>query len=75
MGGNVQNHIWELVLEHLVWNGEGQALDIGCGNGPLTIKLAHKYGGAQVVGIDYWGEKWEYSKNICERNARIEGGK
>jgi len=72
-GGNVQDRIRELVLAPLSWNGEGKALDIGCGNAALTIKLAHKYPRARVIGIDYWGRKWEYSKSVCERNARIEG--
>ncbi len=71
--GNMQDRIWKLVLANLDWNGEGKALDIGCGNGPLTIKLAQKHANAHVVGIDYWGKKWEYSKNTCERNAEIEG--
>jgi SAM-dependent methyltransferase len=70
--GNVQESIWKLVLEHLDWNGEGRALDVGCGNGALTIKLAQKYDGAQVLGIDYWGKKWDYSMNVCKRNAEIE---
>ena len=72
-GGNVQDHIRDQVLANLNWNGEWQALDIGCGNGALTIKLAHKYGRARVTGIDYWGENWEYSKNTCEKNAKVEG--
>ena len=72
-GGNVQDRIVELVLANLDWDGEGQALDIGCGNAALTIKLAHKYPKAHVTGIDYWGKKWEYSKDMCERNAEIEG--
>jgi SAM-dependent methyltransferase len=72
-GGNVQDQIWKLVLANLDWNGEGRALDIGCGNGALTIKLAQKYTKAKIVGIDYWGKNWEYSKNACERNAEIEG--
>jgi len=72
-GGNVQDRIWGLVLANLDWNGEGRALDIGCGNGALTIKLAQKYKKAQIIGIDYWGKNWEYSKNACERNAEIEG--
>jgi SAM-dependent methyltransferase len=72
-GGNVQDKIWKLVLTDLDWNGEGKALDIGCGNGALTIKLAQKYTKAHVIGIDYWGKNWEYSKRTCERNAEIEG--
>ena len=72
-GGNVQTQIEDLVLQHLNWDGKGKGLDIGCGNGPLTIKLAQKYAEAQVTGIDYWGRQWEYSKDVCERNAKIEG--
>ena len=32
--GDVQESIWNLVLDQLDWDGEGRALDIGCGNGP-----------------------------------------
>lgn len=72
-GGNVQDKIRDLLLTHLDWDGKGRALDIGCGNAALTIKLAQKYPSAKVVGIDYWGKNWEYSKNTCETNAKIEG--
>jgi SAM-dependent methyltransferase len=72
-GGNVQARVQELVLAHLDWNGNGKALDIGCGNAPLTIALAHKYPDARITGIDSWGAKWAYSKSLCERNAQIEG--
>lgn len=72
-GGKVQDRVWTLVLSNLDWNGEGKALDIGCGNGALTVKLAKKHPKAQVKGIDYWGKRWEYSKSMCERNAEIEG--
>jgi hypothetical protein len=44
-GGNVQTQIQELMLQHLDWDGIGKGLDIGCGNGPLTIQLAPVYGG------------------------------
>jgi SAM-dependent methyltransferase len=72
-GGNVQAQIQDMVLAHLDWNGRGTALDIGCGNAPLTIKLAKQSPEAQVTGIDYWGAEWEYSKGVCERNAQVEG--
>lgn len=71
-GGNFEERIRDLVLPRLNWNGEGLALDIGCGNGALTIKLAHKYTTARAIGIDFWGGMWEYSKTACENNARIE---
>ncbi len=45
-GGNVQNKIWDLVISNLDWNGEGKALDIGCGNGALSIRLAKKFSAA-----------------------------
>lgn len=72
-GGNVQVLIRQLVLGRLDWDGEGRALDVGCGNGPLAIMLAQEFPRAYVTGIDYWGRAWEYSKSICERNAEIEG--
>jgi len=72
-GGNLQDRVRGLVLSNLDWNGDGQILDIGCGNASLTIALAKKYKGARVVGIDYWGKQWGYSKTVCEKNAEIEG--
>lgn len=72
-GGDVQDKIWDLLLAHVSWDGKGRALDIGCGNGALTVKLAQKYPEASVVGVDYWGKNWEYSKGRCDRNAQIEG--
>ena len=72
-GGNVQDRVRKLVVEKLDWDGEGRALDIGCGNGALTINLAQKYPSSHVKGIDSWGGRWEYSKKTCEQNAEIEG--
>jgi ubiquinone/menaquinone biosynthesis C-methylase UbiE len=72
-GGGIQNSVWALALENLVWDGTGTALDIGCGNGALAIELAKEHPGASVLGVDYWGRLWEYSKETCESNARIEG--
>jgi SAM-dependent methyltransferase len=72
-GGNIQAKIQDLLLDYFEWDGEGKAIDIGCGNGPLTIMVGKKYSNAQVTGIDFWGGAWEYSKGVCERNAEIEG--
>ncbi len=72
-GGRIQDQIQELVLQYLPWDGKGKALDIGCGNGPLTNKLAKKYPSASVTGIDYWGKEWDYAKSVCDKNAKLEG--
>ncbi|MBN1375880.1 MAG: class I SAM-dependent methyltransferase [Dehalococcoidia bacterium] len=74
-GGNLQVKLRDLVLNRLIWNGQGDLLDVGCGNGALAIGAAIKYPEARIVGIDYWGGKWEYSKEYCESNARSAGVK
>jgi ubiquinone/menaquinone biosynthesis C-methylase UbiE len=60
-------------VSNLEWEGGGNALDIGCGNGALTNLLAKKFPLIHVVGVDSWGKNWGYSQNACERNAEIEG--
>jgi len=72
-GKDVQNKTWNFALANLNWNGNGKILDVGCGNGALTIKAAKRYPDAKVLGIDYWGARWEYSKSDCEANAIAEG--
>ena len=71
--GAVQERVQGLVLERLPWDGRGRALDIGCGNGPLSIALAERFPQARVTGIDFWGESWEYSRDVCESNAAGRG--
>lgn len=72
-GGRMQDKLWALVVDRLVWDGRGQALDIGTGNGAIAVRAALKFPEARVTGIDYWGSAWEYGKAACERNARLEG--
>lgn len=72
-GGNFQARLWQVVLDHLAWDGSGAALDIGTGNGPLAIRLARQYPAARVTGLDFWGDDWEYSQDTCAQNAALEG--
>ncbi len=72
-GGGVQGKILDNVLRYLQWDGNGKLLDIGCGSGAMAIKAAKNFPNAQVTGIDYWGAEWDYAKEQCAQNARIEG--
>ena len=72
-GSDLQAKIRDMVFAHLVWDGDGKLLDIGCGNGALAVEAAKKYPQSQITGIDYWGGAWEYSRGSCEENAGIAG--
>lgn len=75
-GGGIQSKVLDGVLSYLDvlhWNGEGKLLDIGCGSGAMSIKAAKKFPKAEITGMDYWGAGWDYSKKLCEDNAKAEG--
>ena len=72
-GGKFQERTYHLILQNLGTNGNSKILDIGSGNGVLAIKAAQQNAEAEVTGVDYWGSEWEYSKGVCEQNARIAG--
>lgn len=72
-GGDVQNKVLDELISRIQWNGSGRVLDIGCGSGALSVRLAKKYKDATITGIDYWGSEWGYCREQCEENARVEG--
>jgi SAM-dependent methyltransferase len=70
-GGKLQEKFYNLIIQSLGENVKGRIIDIGSGNGVLAAKLAQQHENIEVVGIDYWGKDWEYSKSVCEKNAQI----
>ena len=70
-GGKLQEKIYNLAIQHLGINLQGEFIDIGSGNGVLAVTLAKKHETIRVTGVDYWGADWEYSKSVCEKNAQI----
>jgi SAM-dependent methyltransferase len=69
-GGDLQGRIHQLLIDEA--GVGGRLLDVGCGSGQLLIRFA-KSGPGEFVGLDYWGDDWEYSKGQAERNAQLEG--
>jgi len=53
--------------------GDEKILDIGCGTGAVTIKIAKNLSTGKVVGIDVFKGMSGNSPNIALRNAEIEG--
>ena len=51
-GNDIQNKIYNLILDHIDFAGNGSIIDIGCGNASLIIKLTEKYPNAVLTGID-----------------------
>ena len=69
-GGDVQRRIHQLLIDSV--GNEDRLLDVGCGSGQLLIRFA-KVAPGEYVGLDFWGEDWEYSRSQAERNAALEG--
>lgn len=71
----IMRRIHHFLLTKLTWDGRGTLLDIGCGSAALTILCAKTWPEADITGIDYWGREWDYAREQCEENARLEGVK
>lgn len=71
-GGKVMDQMQNRLMDKLVWDGKGEALDVGCGSGTMTIRMAKAFPESKVIGIDYWGMGWDYIKAECEKNAELE---
>ncbi|MBS1062647.1 methyltransferase domain-containing protein [Gluconobacter wancherniae] len=65
----------EKLLGKLVWRGDEQVLDIGCGRGLLAIGAAHRLPEGQVTGIDIWqtSDLSGNSPQAAQDNALKEG--
>ncbi len=74
-GKNLQEKVQGLILEKLEIpkNKKVRILDIGCGNGPLTIGAAERLPQAELIGVDLWGKNWDYSRQVCQKNAELAG--
>lgn len=71
--GGIMEQVHRVVLSHLDYDGQEKILEVGCGSGALIIRTALTWSKAKVIGIDYWGAVYTYSKALCEKNAVSEG--
>ena len=68
-GGNLQDRVYQLLIDSLRPWPIGPALDIGAGNGVLAIKLSLANPDSRVTGIDYWGRAGS-TRSPCARTTR-----
>jgi SAM-dependent methyltransferase len=69
-GGDYQDRVHQLLVSRVAGD---RVLDIGCGSAHLLAEIARSRPTAVLVGLDYWGDDWEYSQQLCEANFRAEG--
>jgi ubiquinone/menaquinone biosynthesis C-methylase UbiE len=72
-GGNIQELVYDTIVDALGASANASILDIGAGNGVLSVKLALASTQSHVIGIDSWGPAWEYAQRVCDDNARRAG--
>ena len=71
--GGIMEKVHRTILSNLDFDGNGHLLEVGCGSGALAIRAALTWRNAKIVGLDYWGAIYNYSKAVCEKNACSEG--
>lgn len=49
---DLQAAMFDEVLAHLVLRGDEQVLDLGCGDGKLTVRIAERLPGGAALGVD-----------------------
>ena len=72
--GNMMAGVHQHLVDHLDWDGKGELLDIGCGAGSTDSPLCEGLFWRQR--LPRWttgGAEWNYAKEQCENNARLEG--
>ncbi len=72
-GGGIMEQVHRTMLSHMDYDGKGRLLEVGCGSGALSIRSALTWPETEVTGIDRWGAVYNYSKDLCEKNAASEG--
>ena len=72
-GGGIMDQVHQKLVPYLDFDGQGTILEVGCGSGPLVVRCALTWPEAKVIGLDYWGVSFDYNKELCEKNAALEG--
>lgn len=49
--GKLMDKIQQNLMEHLAWDGQGKALDVGCGSAALSARLLKTYESAELEGV------------------------
>ncbi len=62
------------LMEEIPWLGDETVLDVGCGNGILTMSAAKRLSSGKVIGTDIWTKgSGDNTMEAFLENAQIEG--
>lgn len=70
-----KGRLWDGILDDLALGGKERALDVGCGRGLVTVKLAQRLGAKKVSAVDIWRPRDQTgnSRAAAEANFTAEG--
>lgn len=63
--------IVEAYLDDIPWDDVALAVDVGCGTGPVTRRMAARSSGARIVGLEPSPELLEHARTLADGIANI----
>ena len=74
-GGGWEGRVHDLVVARLSLptDSRASALDIGCGDGALLIRLLEHASLVTATGVDCWATNWDYAQSSCEQRLTSRG--
>lgn len=68
----MNQNIIDMCLSYLDFKGEKQLLDVGCGNGYLSMMISHKNKQGKVIGIDREERYIQSAKQYTSSNSNLD---
>lgn len=65
---SVQENAASQLLQFITWKGNERVLDVGCGDGKISAKIANCIPKGSILGIDISQEMISFAQQFCAKN-------